>query len=303
MSTNRPSLVNRYCRWWCVVLLAGIAVVIVVLAMAAVVTLMLIKRTDSDEIPPPTVAQVAMWLQYFPGAPGGPGALKLTLYNRTTREAAFTNAAGTLQADTEQVVQLHVDHTQWDSLITFTVQDDENSEPAPLSDGVSLVTAPGEDELQLGATESYVLTFKLTASAAPPPGAQIRAVFHHANQEMVSNAVPSPLSPSGEGANNLALQREARAAHVLGDYEQLLRLSEEMITTDPTAFGGYWFKGIALEAQGDAEGALQAYETALQYLPEPGRTQDLSGHHGHADPALDIFQRVRALRHKLSGQD
>ena len=87
--------------------------------------------------------------------------------------------------------------------------------------------------------------------------------------------------------------RKAYNAFVLDDYSRLLKQADDLIKNENTAADGYFFKGAALEKEGDYAGALDAYKTALKQLPRPKKGE-------FYEPPDVLWQKIRLMEEKLN---
>ena len=154
--------------------------------------------------------------------------------------------------------------------------------------GIELIQSPCETRLTFGYDNIYRAVYKISPPSVPPPGKKIKAIFNINKYRIESNIVCVPGPPSTEYEKYL---RQALVEFTLGEYDKLLKTAGILISENPSAAADYWYKGLALEGQGNRKEALKVYETALEKIPLPPE-----GEGEFHDPPMFIIQRIRYLK-------
>jgi len=167
------------------------------------------------------------------------------------------------------------------------------------ADQATLVLAPTVDQTELRATNQITLRYKLDGSLYRKIAmSRVFVEFHYKGQTILSNNFHYQLPRQSDQAFISSFSQQVAVAGLVGDFEQMKTLSNELISFKPEASSGYLYLGIASEAQGDYGKALEAYQQAVKRLPLPG--QSGSGEQqGYVDIDQTAISRLNNLRRRL----
>ncbi|MGE3190626.1 MAG: hypothetical protein AB7N90_13155 [Vicinamibacterales bacterium] len=246
---------------------------------------------DAAPTEPAGPAGLSARLTFVPAGPGDDHALVVRLYDprarlrETVRQAAdagrpwngaIDDAAAAAPAVTAPPMPLEA----WQAAISVeTITPDGTATLLP-ANVVTVVRAP-EAALDFGAGNSEQVVIALSAGALPAPGTLVRVRFATAPFEAATTPAPVPAPPA---AGTAGLTASARAAELLGRPDVVAARADALIAAAADAASGYYYRGVALEAQGDRAGAIAAYEAALARTPEG------------PEPPIGITARLARLR-------
>lgn len=239
----------------------------------------------SPAMPPSLAARLTL----VAGATGDDAALVIRMYNARARQAAIIRDAtaggrpwtGTPISGADAPMTVRVDQQEWIRRTLVEHVDDDGTATPVGAGALTIVDAPDTEELTFDAASTYEVVMALAAGAVPPPDTRLRATLDLGSERVTTNRATVPAAPPTGSIESLV--RRAVAAQALGRYQTVADVGAALVQAAPDDARGYWYRGIALEAADDREGALAAYRAAAGRI-ERGQ-----------EPPAGLFARIARL--------
>lgn len=226
-------------------------------------------------------------LRFIQGVKGQNSLLKIRLFSRQLLQHEIDNKILTEEEKKEiKPVVISVPETFWKEGMKAVLSEERRE-----LDKIKMTFISGPEELDLTFTPGkiYQALYEIPSSVLLAPGTKLWVEAVWKDRRIRSNSITVPELPVGEKET---LIQEARIYLNLGNFDELFRVGEKLISSYPNDSIGYLLKGMAFESRKDKESALACYEQALENSPP-------SGQEGNVEPPLRLVQKIKELKKRL----
>ncbi len=243
-----------------------------------------LKKVTSSETPPLDIS-----LNCIPGTSTEPSILIVRLFSQKLRQSLLNR---TVDKDAIELnpIEIVVNKNIWEKNISFMVSDKKESQSKKINKGIEIFKAPPATKLSFTAEDTYQIFYKIAPASVPAPRKKIQAILKIGKYTIKSNILTISEEPATKYDQ---LLRKARISLFLKDEKKTMAAAETLITAQPKAVSGYWYKGRAFELKEDYKQALAAYEQALK-----NTTQLKKG--VHKEPPILILERIKWIKKENS---